>query len=222
VDESFFQWLASEHGLGLHITLFSMLILGGFGFPIPEDVPLVLAGVAAAQGVVSFKAIFLTCYVGVILADQIIYFIGYLFGKRLLLAGTRSAFFPSITTERVDRIRDGLRRRRLLYILLGRHLFPVRTATFLVAGTVGIPYLEFLIADAFAALLSVSLVMLLGFWLGGQLSPEVISHFIHQSNYYIAVFIILCLMTYFPARHVKRRRSAEKVRREQESESVSS
>jgi len=206
VDQQFFDWLVSEHGLGVHITLFSMLVLGGFGFPIPEDIPLILGGVAASQDVVSFKAILLTCYVGVVLADQIIYLFGYFFGQKLISAGTRSDLFPSITEERVERVRSGLRRRRFVYILIGRHVFPLRTATFLVAGSLAIPYLEFLIADALAALVSVAIVTSLGYWLGGQLSPEMIRHLIHESNYYIVGIAIFCAILYFISLNIKRYR----------------
>lgn len=210
MDHEFFTWLVSEHGLGLHITLFGMLILGGFGFPIPEDIPLILGGVAASQDVVSFKAILLTCYLGVVLADQIIYFFGYFFGQKLINAGTKSDLFPSITEERVEKIRAGLRRRRFVYILVGRHLFPLRTATFLVAGSLAIPYLEFLIADAIAALLSVALVTSAGYWLGGQLSPEVIGHFIHQSNYYLIGIASFCGLIYLFSLSVKRHRRRQR------------
>ncbi len=205
-NQDFYHWLASENGLGLHITLFSMLILGAFGFPIPEDVPLVLAGVASSQGLVNLKAIFVTCYVGVLLADQIIYFFGYWFGPRLLNAGTKSTFFPSITEHRIQVIRDGLRKRRFIYILLGRHFFPLRTATFLVAGALRIPFIEFLIADALAALLSVTIVVWLGYFLGGQLTPEVISHLVHQGNYYLAVGIGLCALVFLLGRGIKKRK----------------
>lgn len=212
----FYHWLASENGLGLHITLFSMLLLGAFGFPIPEDIPLVLAGVASAQGLVSLKAIFLTCYVGVLLADQIIYLFGYCFGQRLLHAGARSPIFPAITEHRIDVIRHGLRKRRFIYILLGRHFFPLRTATFLVAGALRIPFLEFLIADALAALISVTLVVWLGYWLGGKLTPEVISHIVHQGNIYLAVAIGIGVIAFVIGHTIKKRRksaddTAEKV-----------
>lgn len=184
------HWLSSDNGLGAHISIFLMLLLGGFGFPIPEDVPLILAGVAASKKIVSLQGIFLTAYVGVIVADQIIYLFGYAFGQKLLARGTKSRFFPSITEDRVELIREGLRKKRLLYILLGRHFFPLRTATFLIAGALAIPYWEFLAADAFAALLSVGIVVWLGYFLGEKLTPEVIRHLIHQAHYYI--LIITC------------------------------
>lgn len=199
------QWLNTDHGFNTYITIFCLLILGGFGFPIPEDIPLVVAGVAAARGAVSFELVLAVCYIGVVLADIIIYGVGHCYGQRVISWGVESPFFPSLTEERVEAIRHGLRRRRLLYIFLGRHVFPVRTATFLTAGSVGIPFLEFLVADAFAALVSVSIVVGLGYWLGGSLSPEVISHFVHQSNFYLAGVILLILISYFAGVRWKKR-----------------
>lgn len=169
-------WLSSDNGLVVHCAVFVALILGGLGFPIPEDIPLILAGVAASKNIVELKKIFLTCYSGVLIADQLIYAIGYYFGPRLLQAGTRSVFFPSITAERIEELREDLMKRRLLYIFLGRHLFPIRSVTFLTAGALRISFRQFLIADAIAALISVSIVLGIGWYLGEQLTPEVIEH----------------------------------------------
>ena len=72
-------WLSGENSLYAHLAVFISLLLGGVGFPIPEDIPLLLSGLAASKGVVSLKSIFGTCYVGVVLADQIVYALGYYF-----------------------------------------------------------------------------------------------------------------------------------------------
>lgn len=200
----FSEWIASENGLYVHIAVLIMLVLGGFGFPIPEDIPVILGGVAASKGIVSLHAVFLTCYCGVLFADQVIYFVGYYFGPKLLEAGTKSSFIPSITAERVEAVREGLRRRRLLYIFIGRHLFPVRTATFLSAGALRIPYLEFLLADALAALVSVTIVLWLGWFLGGTLTPEVISHLVAEGHYYLTAIIVLSVVVVLLRRHFKK------------------
>lgn len=192
-----FDWLSEGNGIHTHISIFVALILGGLGFPIPEDLPLFLAGVVASQGVVSLRGIYLTSYFGVVIADQIIYFIGFFFGKKLVNAGIKSPLFPTVNQETIKTIREGLRKKRLIYILLGRHLFPLRTATFITAGALGIPYFEFLVADAFAALISVSIVIGFGYFLGGQLSPEVIKYFINQIHYVILFATIFGLLVYF-------------------------
>ena len=199
------SWLASDDGLAVHLAVFIALILGGLGFPIPEDIPLLLAGVAAGKSIVSLRGIWLTAYSGVLLADQVLYWAGYFFGKRLLDAGTRSPFFSAITDEKVEKVRDGLRKRRLVIIFIGRHLFPVRSVTFLCAGALHVPYLEFLFADALAALISVSIVVGLGYWLGERLDAEVMEHFLHQAHIYILILVLFSLAYWWVRRKKKKK-----------------
>src|SRR5262249_32016422 len=87
-----------------------------------------------------------------------------------------------------------------------RHLFPVRTATFITAGALHIPFLEFLAADAIAALVSVSLVVFIGHFLGGQLTPELIKDLIHRSHWYIMILTILVALVIGVKLLMKRRR----------------
>ncbi len=187
-----------------------MLLLGGLGFPIPEDIPILLSGVASSKGIVQPQFIFLTCYVGVLLADQIVFFIGYLFGPKMLAAGTRSRFFPAITEAKVEEVRNGLRKKRLLYIFVSRHLFPVRSLTFITAGALRIPYLEFLLADALAALISVTVVMGIGYYLGEQLSPEVVQHLVSDAHYYVSGLVVLIVVVWLLRYFYKSARSSEK------------
>lgn len=207
MDGLLLDWLTKSDGFNTHISIFISLILGGFGFPIPEDLPLVLGGIAASQGIVSIRGIYLTCYFGVVFADQLIYLIGYFFGKKLVNAGVKSPLFPSLNQEKINMIREGLRKKRLVYIFLGRHLFPLRTATFITAGALEIPYLEFLIADSFAALLSVSIVVGLGYFLGGQLSPDVIKQLIDKAHYVILIASIVIFLIYLACKFYKKKKS---------------
>lgn len=206
MDYQILTWISSDNGLLVYLAVFVLLILGGLGFPIPEDVPLALAGAAAARGIVPLQGIFLISYIGVVAADQIVFFFGYFCGEKLLTAGTKSRFFSSITEDRVNEVREGLRKRRLLYILIGRHLFPVRSVTFLAAGTLRIPFWEFFFSDALAALISVPLVVGFGYYLGSSLSPEVVSHLLHKAHYYIAALAVLLLMIYAGRAALSRKR----------------
>ena len=207
MKDEIISWLAGESGLGVHLGVFFLLILGGIGFPMPEDIPLLLAGVAAQKELVKPLSIFATSYFGVILADQIVFLIGYYFGPRLLEAGSKSNFFPFITEKRIDKIRIGLRKRRLFYILLGRHLFPLRTATFLTAGALRIPYLEFLLSDALAAFVSVSVVTSIGYLLGGKLTPELIGKIVKEFHFFLLIIVALCLIAYLLRRILIKRPS---------------
>ncbi len=196
LENEVFNWLANDHGFGTYASVLIMLLIGGLGLPMPEDIPLVLAGIAISKEVVNPFYIFIICYIGVILGDQFLFFIGYKFGNKLLQMehDPNSTISSFVTEERVSKIREGLRRKRFIYILIGRHLFPVRTATFLIAGSLRIPFLEFLISDMIAALISVSIVLFLGWLIGWQLlDPQVFEHLSREFPLYITGIMLLIL-----------------------------
>lgn len=186
----------------MYTTIFIFLVLGGLGFPIPEELPILVGGMAGAKDS-SFAVMFLVCYLGALFGDNMMYFVGRFLGIKVLQAGVRSPIFPQITPRRVRKVRDGMRRNRLVFFLICRHLFFLRGATFVVSGSLRIPYFEFLIADGLAAVVSVSLFLSLGYFLGERLSPELITLIIRQANLIllgvlaagIVIFAILARIT---------------------------
>jgi membrane protein DedA with SNARE-associated domain len=180
----------------MYTWIFILLILGGLGFPMPEELPLLIAGITASHGEISLVLAFIVCYVGVLVGDQTMYAFGYFFGRRILSAGTRSPFLPLVTEKRVNEVREGLRKRRLLYVLVGRHLFFLRSVTFVIAGSLHLPFKEFFIADAIAALLSVTVFITLGYWLGSSLAPELVTAFLRQANFYLAIILGVAAVGY--------------------------
>jgi membrane protein DedA with SNARE-associated domain len=206
--------ISSENSIFLHWIIFLSLILGGLGFPIPEDIPLIIAGVVAANGAVPLTSIAIVCYTGVVLADLMIYGVGYKFGPRLLSFGTHSPFLPSVTQERVEKVRNGLRKRRFLYIFLGRHLFPLRSVTFLTAGALRIPFLEFLVSDLIAALISVAIMVSIGYLLGETITPEMLQHIGREIHWYGGLATILVVLALL-LRYLRRKRKKMQLQEEE-------
>ncbi len=190
----------------MYWTVFISLILGALGFPIPEELPLIVGGLAVASGELSAEIMFGICFAGVLIGDQFMYFVGRFIGNRLLEAGKRSPLLPAITEERINEVRDGLRRKRLFYIFVGRHLFFLRSVTFLAAGSLRIPFLEFFFADFLAACFSVSIFFGLGYWLGGQVSPEFVPNVIHYARTVLMGVVCLGLFVFIVAAIAKSRR----------------
>ena len=196
MEQDLIFFFGEEQGLKVHLSIFVLLLLGGLGFPIPEDLPIIFGGIAASKNQVFFEAMLVTCYVGVLIGDQTMFFFGHFFGHKLVLAGKKSSIFPWITPEKVKRVRDGLRQRRLSYIFISRHLFPIRSVMFITAGALRIPFLEFFIADAIAALVSVTIMLCFGYFIGSQLTEQRIEHIIHSLHTYILLGVIIFLMSY--------------------------
>ena len=74
------EWL--EQGSYLGIMLF--LTLTGLGLPIPEEVPIVAAGVASRAGALHWWYALPACLIGALLGDSLMYAIGRFFGARFL------------------------------------------------------------------------------------------------------------------------------------------
>ena len=67
------EWF--ERGSYLGIVFF--LTLTGIGLPIPEEVPIVAAGIASRTGALHWYYALPACLVGALLGDSLMYSIGY-------------------------------------------------------------------------------------------------------------------------------------------------
>jgi len=156
------QWLLAQVGVVVYIALFVLLLGGAIGLPIPEDLPLILGGILASRGQGRPEIILLVCYIAIVLGDVLIFFIGRYFGAALFKkAWFRSRFSPAKLRE----VRKRLERRRFVTIFVARHLFYLRTLTFLTCGAVKMRFSLFIVADALAALISAPLMFGLGYLL---------------------------------------------------------
>lgn len=158
--QEYSEWLLLQHGYIIYLVLTALLLSGAVGLPIPEDVPLIIAGVLVQRGNADLMLAFIVCYAAILLGDVLIFALGYKIGPKLF----QSRFFRAkFTPELVGKITSGLEKHALVMIFLARHLFYLRSATFLTCGAFRMNFLRFLAADAVAALISAPLMIGLGF-----------------------------------------------------------
>ncbi|MCB0321012.1 MAG: DedA family protein [Bdellovibrionales bacterium] len=153
--------LLSLEGIILYPMLFFALLGGAIGLPIPEDLPLIAAGIFGQRGSGNLGMLFVVCYLGVVMGDTIIFLIGRRFGAALF---TKKWFRRKFSPRRLKRFKLGLERRRLATIFIARHLFYLRMVTFLACGAVKMPLSRFLVSDMIAALVSVPAMMCVGYF----------------------------------------------------------
>lgn len=182
------EWILLQDGWILYLSLFLLLLGGAVGLPIPEDIPLVLAGILAHNGNADMQTLFLVCYVGILLGDVIIYLIGRRFGPALY---SQRWFRRRFTLTKIRSIQKSLERRSILMIFVARHLFYVRTLTFLVCGAVRMSFKKFMIADATAALLSAPIMMAIGYM--GAHNYEAISSGVAKFKH-VTLFVALVVL----------------------------
>jgi len=154
------EWILLQEGFLVYLALSLALLGGAIGLPIPEDIPLIAAGIAVHRGSVDLTIIFLVCYGSIILGDLIIFWIGRKFGSSIF---SKRWFRAKIPPSKIRKVKLSIEKRSLLMIFIARHLFYLRTVTFLTCGAVKMRPRRFIIADAAAALVSVPLMMGIGY-----------------------------------------------------------
>lgn len=193
--------LLAGHGLHAgYVAVFTVLLLCGFGLPMPEDVVLatggVLAWLARGRPVHTFAEMFrdpglLTMIgvglAGILVGDSIIFLAGRRFGHRV------ADFRPLrriITPAKLQRVEQELRVKGNVIVLLARFLPGLRTPTFFVVGHARLPYWEFFLFDGVAALVSAPLWVCLGFWFGSDIQ-EAARHAKEFSHYIVMAAVLV-------------------------------
>jgi membrane protein DedA with SNARE-associated domain len=172
--------LFAGHSLHVgYVFVFVVLLLCGFGFPMPEDVILVTGGVLAKlnsevgdptfsamlsdRGLLTMIAVGLG---GIMAGDSVIYLAGRRYGARVAdLAPLRRI----ITPEKLEHVERLIRKRGNMVVLFARFLPGLRAPTFFTVGHARMPYWEFFAYDGTAALVSAPVWVGLGFWFGDDL-----------------------------------------------------
>jgi len=135
------------HASYLGIVLF--LALTGIGLPIPEEVPIVAAGVASKAGALVWWKALPACLVGALLGDSLMYGIGRYFGARVLREHPWWSGF--LTPEREKTIEDLINRHGIKAFFVARFLVGLRSPFYLTAGILRVKYRWFLFADFICA-----------------------------------------------------------------------
>jgi membrane protein DedA with SNARE-associated domain len=169
-----------SHSLGLgYAAVFALLLAAGFGFPLPEDVPLIaggvlawlasplesptLAGMLTDPGLQGMVAVGLA---GILVGDSVIYWAGRVLGRRVAEVWP---FRTLISPEKLERVERLLRKRGKVVVVVARFLPGLRAPTYFTVGHSRMPFWEFLLFDGLAAVVSAPLWVCLGFWLGDDI-----------------------------------------------------
>lgn len=159
------DWLAQIAPQAPYIAIVGVLLISGFGVPIPEDIPIIIGGILcgrdAANAWIALPAIFLA----IIGADGIIFCLGRRYGHHVPKLPLLRRF---LTEQRLARTEAMLHRHGGKFIFMARFLPGLRTAAFFTAGVFKIPAWKFFCYDGAAALLSVPVIFYLGYFFAYQ------------------------------------------------------
>jgi membrane protein DedA with SNARE-associated domain len=151
-----------------YLGIIVVLVLTGSGLPVPEEVPIIAAGIASSVGTLEPWWAFLSCLVGALLGDSVLYAIGYHFGHSLVTRHPRFAHL--VHAEYEAKIEQMIRRHGLKVFFLARFMVGIRAPVYLTAGILRMSFRRFLLIDAFCATCVVGLFFGLSYAYGRRVA----------------------------------------------------
>ncbi|WP_304668350.1 DedA family protein [Neisseria polysaccharea] len=154
---AFLEAFFVEYG---YAAVFFVLVICGFGVPIPEDLTLVTGGVISGMGYTNAHIMFAVGMFGVLVGDGVMFAAGRIWGQKIL------RFKPIariMTPKRYEQVQEKFDKYGNWVLFVARFLPGLRTAVFVTAGiSRKVSYLRFIIMDGLAALISVPIWIYLG------------------------------------------------------------
>lgn len=150
-----------------YAAVFAILILCGFGLPVPEDITLVSGGVISGLHLANPHWMCVVGLAGVLIGDSTMFLAGRIFGYRIQKIRT---FRKILSPRRFSQIQRKFKKYGLGLLFVARFLPGLRSPIFLVAGmSRRISYLTFILMDGLAALISVPVWVYLGYFFADNL-----------------------------------------------------
>lgn len=149
-------------------ALLGILVIASLGIPIPEDIPLIAAGVLMRTnpGIASWPGTLAVALVWIMTGDLVLYTVGRWWGPGVVNHRTVRWM---ITPERFTRMSRQFRRHGMWLCFTGRFFVGIRAVMCMTAGATRFPYWRFFLADFAGALLSVPFFVFLGYWFAGMI-----------------------------------------------------
>lgn len=172
---------------GSYLLIGVVLVLTGAGLPIPEEVPIITAGIMASHGQLDPWMAFFACLVGALLGDCVMYLIGYCFGRSLLRDNRYWVYF--VKPEREAQMEDLISRHGLKVLFFARFLVGLRSPVYLSAGILKLQFRRFFLIDLFCATSVIGVFFLLSFYYG-----RTITRWIQRAEIAASVALVLVLL----------------------------
>jgi len=184
-----------------YFGVFILLILGGVGFPFPEDATLILCGFLVAHDIIKPLPGFVAIYAGLLVSDYLLFWVGKRYGRRVV---EHKSFQRLISSERLLNLEEKFKKWGVWVVFIGRHLLGLRAQIFLAAGVMKMHPIKFLIADGITALFTIAIMGGIGY-VGGN-SVQVLKRDLTRVEHIAIVAFVILLTIWIGFRYIEMKR----------------
>lgn len=183
-----------------YAAIAGLLVADGIGVPVPEELIQLTAGYLARREVLAFVPALVAAYCGIVAGDFLLFKLAQRYGERLF---ERLRVSRLITPRRRTWLESHFARHAFLTIMVVRHMSGLRVPAYILAATHQVRARTFLLADALSALLSVPLVVSLGYLFAARI--EEVKRHVHEVELVLAAAAILATLAYVLILHRRKR-----------------
>lgn len=187
-----------------YAAVFVVLMICGFGLPVPEDITLVAGGVIAGLGYANVHVMVAVGIIGILAGDVLMFMIGRHYGERALRLRWIAYL---LTPRRYAQVQAKFSRYGSRLMFIARFLPGLRSPIYLTAGmTRRVSFIRFFLLDAFAALISAPIWVYLGYY--GAQNHDWLLKWLDRGKLIVlvvAAVILAFIVRYFWRRSARRR-----------------
>jgi membrane protein DedA with SNARE-associated domain len=180
------------------------ILLEDFGLPTPGETMLVAGAIAASLGEINIYALLLLSFAGAVIGDNIGYGIGRAGGHRLV---ARYGSRVGVTDERLKHVEAFFDRYGGWVIVFARFVVILRQLNGIVAGTLEMHWLHFLVLNAVGAALWVGFWGILAYNIGKSFNTYVHEFDALKPVLFVGAVVIIGVVGFFLWRRYARTRA---------------
>lgn len=170
--EIIIEWMSSLPPVGIYIFLTFSAFMENIFPPWPSDVLSVFAGFLSARGVLAFHWSLISGILGNMLGSMLMFYLGYLFQKRIRRAREDGKVHPILrrmrflSREKMDKAHEWIVKYGLLFVIVSRFISGIRFFVSIFAGVTEMNFILFLLAFFLGVVIWSSLLVTGGYLLG--------------------------------------------------------
>lgn len=207
-DSSLFQWVMDTLEYSFYPVLLGVFVIASLGVPIPEDIPLIAAGILlkTRPDIAQWEWTILVSLVGIMSGDIILYSLGRKWGRDVFAHRSVSWL---ITPKRMEMMTTRFHDWGVWACFFGRFMMGVRAIMCLTAGVTRFPFWKFVLADLSGAVLSAPFFIVIGYFFAGMLDQ--LEAYIADAKLIILLISVLGVLgiIWYEVRKMRRQRKAD-------------
>lgn len=191
------EFLQGFDGFTAYAVILGLLLVCGLGVPLPEDITLIGAGFLAALGSISLPGALAAGFFGVLIGDAMLFTLGRLYGRQVFfLPGFRKIFTPARIALAEKKVLNNSR----FICFTARFLPGLRAPIYLTAGVMGVRPATFYLLDGLAALVSVPIWVIGGWWFATHVDIDTGLMYAKKAQLWIVMTVVVGVVSYILVR----------------------